>query len=131
MNLIEWRDDFRIGIAEVDHEHRELIELINGLYSSLGGARTDDSVERCLGEIYAKVSAHFALEEKAMADRAYGEFQAHKADHERLLDSILDIMDEHAAQGVLDDAAFSARLAEWFGGHFRTHDARLHRFLNQ
>jgi len=131
MNLIEWRDDFRIGIAEVDHEHRELIELINGLYSNLGGARTDDSVERCLGEIYAKVSAHFALEEKAMADRAYSDFQAHKADHERLLDSILDIMDEHAAQGVLDDAGFSSRLAEWFGGHFRTHDARLHRFLNQ
>ena len=131
MNLIEWRDDFRIGIAEVDHEHRELIELINGLYSNLGGARTDDRVERCFGEIYARISAHFALEEKAMADRAYSDFQPHKADHERLLDSILDIMDEHAAQGVLDDAGLAARLAEWFGVHFRTHDARLHRFLNQ
>jgi hemerythrin-like metal-binding protein len=131
MSLIEWRDDFRIGIAEVDHEHRELIELINELYSGLGSERTDDRVERCLGEIYARISAHFALEEKVMADRGYGDFQPHKADHERLLDSILDIMDEHAAQGVLDDAGFGTRLAEWFGGHFRTHDARLHRFLNQ
>jgi hemerythrin-like metal-binding protein len=131
MSLIEWRDDFRIGIAEVDHEHRELIELINELYSGLGSERTDDGVERCLGEIYARISAHFALEEKVMADRGYRDFQPHKADHERLLDSILDIMDEHAAQGVLDDAGFGKRLAEWFGGHFRTHDARLHRFLNQ
>jgi hypothetical protein len=38
-------------------------------------------------------------------------------------------MDEQAAGAVLDDASFAARLAQWFSGHFQTHDARLHRHL--
>ena len=31
MTLINWKADFEIGIAEVDYEHRELIELILSL----------------------------------------------------------------------------------------------------
>ena len=54
---------------------------------------------------------------------------SHKADHERLLDDLRDIMDEVAAQDVLDDEALSQRLSAWFGEHFRTHDARLHAAL--
>ena len=33
MALLEWRDDFRIGIEGVDHEHRALIEQINAVYA--------------------------------------------------------------------------------------------------
>jgi hypothetical protein len=56
---------------------------------------------------------------------------AHKSDHERLLDDIRDIMDEHIEHGVLDDRAFSDRLAAWFGDHFKTFDARLHWYLKE
>ncbi|HEX7374590.1 MAG TPA: bacteriohemerythrin [Steroidobacteraceae bacterium] len=129
MSLLEWRDDFRIGIAEVDHEHQELIRLINELHAALGADRSQERVEEFLGEIFARISAHFALEEKDMQARRYLEFAAHKTDHERLLDDIRDIMDEHSDHGVLDEQAFSNSLAAWFGDHFKTYDARLHGFL--
>ena len=29
MGLLHWEDRYSVGIAAVDHEHRELIELIN------------------------------------------------------------------------------------------------------
>jgi hemerythrin-like metal-binding protein len=129
MTLLEWRDDFRIGIEEVDHEHRELIEQINALHAEFRGDGSAERVEGFLGEILAGVSAHFALEEKVMRARGYDEFAGHKADHERLLDELRDLMDEQAAGAVLDEDAFAARLGEWFSAHFRTHDARLHRSL--
>ena len=129
MTLIQWRDEFRIGIDEVDHEHQELVGLINTLHAALGTERSGERVEAYLGEIFAEVSAHFALEEKVMRARHYDAIAAHKEDHERLLDELRDLMDEQAGGGILDDERFSARLAEWFSGHFRTHDARLHKFL--
>ncbi len=129
MTLLEWRDDFNIGIDEVDHEHRELIGLINSLHAELGGERSGTRVEACLGEILTAVSAHFALEEKIMRARHYDAFTDHKADHERLLDDLRDIMDGQAGGTALEDNVFSARLAEWFSAHFRTQDARLHRYL--
>ncbi len=129
MTLLVWRDEYRIGIAEVDHEHRELIGLINDLHAALGADRSSARIEDFLGEIHARIAAHFALEEKGMKAHRYPELNQHKADHERLLDDIRDIMDEHNENGVLDDEAFSNRLATWFGDHFKTFDARLHSFL--
>ena len=129
MTLLEWRDDFRIGIEEVDHEHRGLIDLINALHAALGEDHSGDRVEAFLGEIYASISSHFALEEKVMRARRYEDLAAHKADHERLLDDLRDLMDEQAAGAILDEERFAQRLARWFAGHFQSHDARLHRFL--
>lgn len=131
MSLLEWRDEFRIGIDEVDHEHEQLIGLINALHAALGAERSPERIEAFLGEIYARISAHFALEEKDMQARAYPERATHKADHERLLDDLRDIMDQVHYQGVLDDTRFSQRLAAWFGDHFRTHDVRLHHFVTR
>jgi hemerythrin len=40
MKLVEWRNEFKIGIEEVDFEHQELIELINDSYNK---AKNEDS----------------------------------------------------------------------------------------
>ncbi len=127
---VPWRDDFRIGIAAVDHEHREMIALINRIFVRLA---SDDPAERIaddLGEVYARISAHFALEERLMQDRRYDQFADHKDDHERLLDDIREIMDAHQA-GTYEHrkGAFAARLEEWFVAHFKSKDARLHKTL--
>lgn len=130
MALIEWRDEFKIGIEEVDFEHQELIELINELYVEAKGEDSAMAVMDCLEEIFAKISAHFALEEKVMRDLQYDQYEDHKEDHERLLDSIMDIMDEYMDNPALDEEKFSDRLNDWFVKHFSTKDARLHKFLH-
>ena len=129
MTLLEWRDSYGIGIEEVDHEHRELIGLINSLHAALGPDRSAARVEAFLGEVLSDISAHFALEEKVMRARRYDALTDHKADHERLLDELRELMDEQADGIALDDQRFAARLSQWFGGHFATHDARFHRHL--
>lgn len=130
MPLIEWRQEFALGVADVDHEHRELIELINELYRHLEQPGSDVSVEDFLGEIYAKISAHFALEEKIMRERTYDQYADHKADHERLLDEIRDIMDAYEDDTRFDKNELAACLSTWFTEHFKTKDARLHKHLH-
>jgi len=129
MTLLQWQDTYSVGVAEVDHEHRGMIELINTLHTALGTERSGERVEAFLGEIFADVSAHFALEERVMRERRYDALAEHKADHERLLDELRDIMDAQADGDSLDDARLGGTLADWFGVHFRTHDARFHRAL--
>ena len=90
MALVEWREEYRIGIPAVDYEHRGLIDLINNLHSDLSGNPDKAEVLACLGEIYARISAHFALEERVMRERRYDQHAEHKEDHERLLDEIRD-----------------------------------------
>ena len=129
MTLVEWRDDFKIGIEEVDFEHQELIELINDSYNEAKKEGSTLAVMDCLGEIFAKTSANFALEEKEMRALKYDQYEDHKEDHEQLLDSIRDIMDEYEDISTLDEKEFGQRLTDWFVNHFSTKDAQLHKFL--
>jgi hemerythrin-like metal-binding protein len=99
MSLITWKDEFSVGVAAVDLEHRE------------------------------RISAHFALEEKIMRKADYDGFATHKHDHERLLDELLDVIDSVDDAGRYDRPGLSRDLDRWFSGHFRTHDAQLHQKL--
>jgi len=126
MDLIAWRKEFETGVAEVDHEHQELVALINRLADDISAGADKERVQLFLGEVFARIAAHFALEESVMRKHGYDEYEAHKAEHENLLDEIRDIMD-----GAETDytEALSATVGEWFIGHFQTKDARLHKKL--
>ncbi len=130
MSLINWRDEFSVGVAAVDHEHREMIALINELDGAMQDDTSQASVVQALGEIYARISAHFALEEKIMRKARYTHFAEHKQDHEQLLDELLDVVDSVDEEGRYDRADLSRSLERWFSDHFRTHDAKLHRELS-
>ena len=126
MPLITWRKEFETGVAEVDHEHKQLVDLINDLANDLAAGAGKERIRLFLGEVFARIAAHFALEESLMRKHRYDEYEAHKAEHESLLDDIRDIMDEAEADHT---EALSAKVGDWFVGHFRTADARLHRKL--
>lgn len=129
MSLIDWKPEFAIGIPAVDAEHRELIETINALHRALTADASHDEVMAGLGEIYARISAHFALEERYMRETGYAALASHKEDHETLLDEIRDIMDGIDDAGAFDEARLADDLERWFTVHFRTHDARLHQHV--
>ena len=129
MTLIAWKKQYSLGVPAIDYEHRELIELINELYASVQREGTDTSVADFLGELYTRITAHFALEEKIMRDSHYDEYLDHKTDHERLLDDIRDLMDDYDDGVYVDVERFGARLDDWFSEHFRTRDARLHKMI--
>ena len=126
--LLAWKPDYALGIPAVDHEHRELFDLVNALHASLFETDSEATVIDFLGELFSKISSHFALEEKLMRDGRYAELPAHKADHERLLDEIRDLMDDYEDGVHVDLDRFARELERWFSVHFSTHDAALHRW---
>lgn len=126
MAPIAWKESYSVGIEAVDHEHRELIELVNRLQAAMLRAEDADAIEAAFGDLLRGISAHFALEERFMRGHGYDQLDVHKADHERLLDQLRDIMDGHVAAGADGANQLAASLDAWFSEHFRTHDARLH-----
>jgi hemerythrin len=129
MALIEWKKNYSVGNQAVDHEHRELIDLINRLHEDLLAGSREPRVSAFLGEIFRAISAHFALEELFMREHGYDRASEHKQAHEELLEQIRDIMDDFEADRVAASRKLAGRLDEWFTVHFKTHDARLHHRL--
>ncbi len=130
MALIDWRKEFETGVEEVDHEHKELIDLLNTLHEKLGTDVSREEVRGFLGDVFTNISSHFALEETVMRKHKYDEYQAHKSEHEQLLDDLRDIMDAFEANEALDyKSTLADAVRDWFVNHFKTKDARLHRLL--
>lgn len=134
MTGLKWSTEFETGHAAVDFEHRQLIELISNFLEALGtrapnGENAEEGPDAMMGEILVKVSSHFALEELEMRRAEYGEYEAHKADHERLLDEFRDIMEDSPEEQQAAAETLSYNVEQWFFNHFRTFDARLHSSL--
>ena len=80
---IEWQDAFATGIPSVDFEHQELIKLVNGACEMMNEKASSDQITESLGEVFAHVSAHFALEETIMRKMKYEDYHDHKEDHDQ------------------------------------------------
>jgi hemerythrin len=123
---IEWDDSFLIGIEELDYEHKILINDINRLHLELTRQDEKSEIEKCLGDIYARMQAHFALEEHVMKEREYEFFDEHKREHERLLDSYSGYMIQ-----ILNDTAVSFStpiedtLNHWVINHILNSDKKM------
>lgn len=126
MAPLEWKPEYSVGVASVDHEHRELVELVNRIGEALASARPVAEVESAFGDLYRAISSHFALEERFMREHGYDQTSQHKADHERLLDELRDIMDDYRDGREGPAERLRDTVEAWFADHFKTHDARLH-----
>jgi hemerythrin len=124
--LFKWDDSFLIGIEELDHEHKLLIEDINRLHEELARHNEKSEIEKCLGDIFARMQAHFALEEHVMKEHRYRFFDEHKREHNDLLDSYTEYMEKY-----LNDATGSSsnpiedKLKHWVINHIATSDKKM------
>ena len=127
MPAIQWKDEYRTGIAAIDHEHKELVTVINALFETLDKGSPTIEIRTALGDIHMLIEAHFALEERIMRDLQYAAYTLHKADHDKLLDDIRDIMETaEILPGEDITSNLQSRISDWFGIHFGTFDRAFH-----
>ncbi len=124
--LFKWDDSFLIGIEELDHEHKVLIDDINRLHEELARHEEKSEIEKCLGDICARMQAHFALEEHVMKEHGYKFFDEHKREHEELLDSYTEYMAQFLNDpGVPFSSPIEDNLKHWVITHIVTSDKKM------
>jgi hemerythrin len=126
---LEWSPALAVGIEEIDAQHRELFrraaQLIDGV------RRGDpDEVEELVEYLHRYAVNHFGAEEATMRDARYPGYTRHKAQHDRFIEDLLDLAEEHDERGA---AAVAQKLDEWLSGWLREHvsrtDTELGRYL--
>ena len=130
--LFKWDDSFLIGIEELDHEHKLLIDDINKLHKELTMHDKKSEIEECLGDIYARMQAHFALEEHVMKEYGYKYFDEHKREHEELLGSYTECMVQFLNDtGVSSSNHIEDCLKDWVIKHIVTSDKKMGLLLQE
>jgi hemerythrin len=91
MPLIQWNEQISVGVAQFDNDHKYLITLLNSLYDGINAGRGPQSLAYILEELLEYTETHFAREEAELQRLGYPDFEAHKAQHDRLTGSVYDI----------------------------------------
>ena len=124
--LIEWQDEYLIGIEELDYEHRDLINRLNELHEELAQHDEKREIEGCIGEIHARVVAHFALEEHFMFDNHFENYEHHKKEHDDFLGVIVDLIEKFRTNPELSYGdELEKQLQYWIVNHITTSDKEL------
>lgn len=137
--FIEWRDDWLLGIPQVDGEHRELARIFNRvaeLYScvdeeSSAGKNLEHVAEliELLHEFGEHVRIHFQNEEAFMRDSGYPDFENHHYEHATLMAEYAELLRELDEKGVgcLDVETLDS-LKTWLISHVANEDVRFGEF---
>lgn len=125
-------EELKIGIYEVDDQHRSLYAQINQLHEAMRSHRLDQVVGTIeyLGR-YA--SEHFATEERLMIEAGYPGFPDHLARHGQFKRDLKGWQERLAREGasaalVVD---LSSWLTAWLREHIRGVDTKMAAFLRE
>lgn len=114
----EWQSRYEVGIAAIDGQHREMMDIANRLLAGLHAGADRDGLVETLRELVRATEHNIATEERLMQENGLA-LGHHAEEHARLLDAIrrFDLrLDD-------DGLATSARwLREWLLGHIDEDD---------
>jgi hemerythrin len=130
-NHMEWREEFQIGIAEIDGPHKRLFGKLNEFISAL--VNRD---RQAIREVFADLTSHHmeseSDEEELMRRYNYPFLDTHLQEHKRFIDNLMALKEE-ADEGKSELPYLSFRLQlllfDWFTGHIAKTDRHLERYL--
>lgn len=126
MVLLEWKDEYLLGLEPLDFEHKDLFRCINDLHEQCNIQAEGVELEDCLGQLHARLAAHFALEESTMGEMRNPHYEAHKAEHDRFLEEVTEVVASFGTNpGDEQIEAFAIRVKEWILIHITTTDRQL------
>lgn len=85
---MKWKDEYGVGIPEIDNQHETLIEFIAAFEQAVEGKAHWNTVQPLIARTREFAKFHFAVEESLMQIVSYPGFAAHRAEHQDVLEQL-------------------------------------------
>ena len=66
MDRIDWDPSFSVGVATLDKQHRQIVDMINLLLSDLDATVRSETISDLLTKLTTYASNHFKTEERLL-----------------------------------------------------------------
>lgn len=130
MPMLEWNDSLSISVAEVDTQHKGLVDMVNTLYDSMKGEAAAAMLLGIVDEMRRYTEVHFGTEEKLMDQYAYPDTPAHKAEHRDFISKVAQVENDcKIGKSTLSMDVLNF-LSNWLVTHINGTDKRLGMFLS-
>jgi hemerythrin len=124
--LVAWSDDFSVGNAVIDFQHKELVRMTNEFYSGcrMGGCLAKVYFMKTIQGAVHYVRTHFATEEEIMQKAAYPGYVEHKKMHDAFVKEVGQQIALFENEDNPDPAGFVKYLMDWVLRHIAVADKK-------
>ncbi|HCJ45350.1 MAG: bacteriohemerythrin [Candidatus Moranbacteria bacterium] len=116
--IIPWKDEYSLGIASIDTQHKKLIGTINTLGDTLLTGSKKSDIDTAIAQMETYMKEHFFFEEEYFKTLQYDGTAEHITEHQVFLDKTKDFrtraLDEEDAMLSIEILGY---LEEWFLHH--------------
>ncbi len=115
--IIPWKDEYSLGIASIDAQHKKLISIINTLGDTLLTGVKKEDIDIAIVQMEAYTKEHFLFEEEYFKSFHYEGTEEHLAEHQIFLDKTQDFRMRASTEGTTLLIEILGYLEEWFLHH--------------
>ncbi len=131
MSLLKWKNEYSIGVQEIDNQHMKLIELINKLFDAMKQGQANAVIGQILNELSTYASTHFKTEEKYFELFDYMESEKHKEIHQIFVMKITKFKNDFDAGKIALSVSIFNFLKDWLNDHILGEDMKYTECFNK
>ena len=131
MEALVWSDKFSVGVAALDEQHKQVIDLINKLIALHSTELNVDEIRSIFSDLVKYGLDHLQFEEKLLQEHDYPDYVKHKHEHflyikkaTKQMKNVTNI-DE---QTLFETTEF---LLDWWTHHILEEDMKYRSFLEE
>ena len=124
---MQWKDEYSVGVAEIDEQHKGVIELFTVIDTAIDNREGWSDVFFKLEQLREHARFHFALEESLMRMHDYLKHAEHVDLHKHFLGKLDQLqMTTLSRQVTMNTINY---LSNWYADHMQTHDRDFVRYI--
>ena len=129
MPIIEWNDQYSIGVEKIDNHHKHFFLLLNKIYDSFLKHVPNDELDSLLRQLIEYSMFHFSAEERLMQENLFPGLDAHKREHDGFSEKVIEMQKDYLYGDKALCLAVISFLNNWVSNHILQVDAGIGHFL--
>jgi len=122
MDFFKWKDSFRIGIEEIDQQHRVFLGYLNKYYLQIKGDKRDGMAPDMIKKLKAYADTHFRFEEDLIRLSGYPKVEYHERQHKYFEEQLAEFETSQAGGRGKTAESVLELLRDWFLNHILEQD---------
>jgi hemerythrin len=127
--LIQWSESLSVKIAEIDGQHKKLIDLINELNEAMGQGKGRTVIGKIVEGLVSYTEYHFRTEERYFDLFGYPEKISHKKEHTAFVARVTAFKDDLAKGKIALSIEVMNFLSDWLRNHIKGVDMKYSPFF--
>ncbi len=125
----KWKNDFSVGIKELDDQHKSFFDILNRLGEVAGGNKGMEVVGPVLRELIEYSRHHFTEEENWLKVIGYPGLQYQEQQHEFFISQVADLQGRYSKGDANIPLSTVEFLRDWLLSHILESDKKYGTFM--